>query len=91
MDQHGDGLWGCRDSPAISYGGANEHWEDPYHNDPNRDKQRLQGLRCGRGTMGIDDGVPIHYSLPEIQVRGIESLHRTNEHENVDIDRKEAY
>ena len=40
--------------------------------------------------MGIDDGVPIHYSLVEIQVRGTDRLHRTNEHENVGIDRKEA-
>ena len=40
--------------------------------------------------MGIDDGVPIHYSLAEIQVRGADCLHRTNEHKNVDIDMKEA-
>ena len=38
--------------------------------------------------MGVDDGVRIHYSLAEVQVRGIDRLHRTNEHENVDIDRK---
>ena len=40
--------------------------------------------------MGIDDGVPINYSLAEIQVRGTDCLHRTIEHENVDIDMKEA-
>ena len=40
--------------------------------------------------MGIDDGVPIHYSLAEIQVCGTDRLHRTDEHKNVDIDRKEA-
>ena len=37
--------------------------------------------------MGVDDGVPIHSSLAEIQVRGIDRLHRTHEHKNVDIDR----
>ena len=40
--------------------------------------------------MGVDDGVPIHYSLAVIQVRGTDRLHRTNEHENVDIDRKKT-
>ena len=40
--------------------------------------------------MGIDDGVPIHYSLAEIQIDGTDRLHRTDEHESVDIDRKEA-
>ena len=40
--------------------------------------------------MGIDDGVPIHTSLAKIQLRGTDRLHRTDEHENVDIDRKEA-
>ena len=38
--------------------------------------------------MGVDDGVPIHYSLAEIQVRGTDRLHRTNEHENVNTDRR---
>ena len=38
--------------------------------------------------MGIDDGMPIHYSLAEIQVRGTDRLHRTNEHEQFDIDKK---
>ena len=38
--------------------------------------------------MGVDDVVPIHYSLAEIQVRGSDYLHRTHEYENVDIDRK---
>ena len=36
--------------------------------------------------MGVDDGVPIHYSLAEIQVRVTDLLHRTHEHENVGID-----
>ena len=40
--------------------------------------------------MGIDDGVPIHYSLAEIQVRGTDRLLRTNEHKNFDSDRKES-
>ena len=40
--------------------------------------------------MGVDDGVPIHYSLAEIKVRGTDRLHRTNEHEDVDIHRKKA-
>ena len=38
--------------------------------------------------MGVDDGVLIRYSLTEVQVRGTDRLHRTNEHENVDIGRK---
>ena len=38
--------------------------------------------------MGVDDGMPIYYSLTEIQVRGTDRLHRTHEHENVDSDRK---
>ena len=40
--------------------------------------------------MGVHDGVPFHYSLPEVQVRGTDQLHRTIEHENVDTDGKEA-
>ena len=40
--------------------------------------------------MGFDDGVPIHYSLAEVQLRGTDRRHRTDEHENVDIGRKEA-
>ena len=41
--------------------------------------------------MGVDDGVSIYYSLAEIQVRGTDRLHRTNEHENnVDSDRKKT-
>ena len=40
--------------------------------------------------MGIDDGVPIYYSLTEVQVRGTDRLHRTDEHENADIGGKEA-
>ena len=40
--------------------------------------------------MGVDDGVTIHYSLAEIQVRGTDRLHRTHEHENVDTDKKKT-
>ena len=40
--------------------------------------------------MGTDDGVPIYYCLAEIQVRGTDRLHHTNEHENADIGGKEA-
>ena len=40
--------------------------------------------------MRIDDGVPVYYSLAEVQVRGTDRLHRTYEHENADIGRKEA-
>ena len=39
--------------------------------------------------MGIDDGVPIHYSLAEVQVRGTDRLHRADGHDNVDIGRNE--
>ena len=40
--------------------------------------------------MRVEDGVPIYYSLAEIQVRGTDCLHRTNEHKNVDSDRKKT-
>ena len=40
--------------------------------------------------MEIDDGVPFHHSLAEVQVRGTDRLHHTDEHENVDIGRKAA-
>ena len=39
---------------------------------------------------GVDDGVPIHYSLVVVQVRSTDRLHRTDEHEKVDIGKKEA-
>ena len=29
LDQHGDGLWRCHDSPAVSNGGANEPMKNP--------------------------------------------------------------
>ena len=32
--------------------------------------------------MGTDDGVPIHYSLEEVQVCGTDRLHRTDDIEN---------
>ena len=40
--------------------------------------------------MGIDDGVPIYYSLAEVQMRGTDNLHCMDEHENADIGGKEA-
>ena len=40
--------------------------------------------------MGIDDGVPIYYSLADVQVRGTDRVHRTDEHENTDIGEREA-
>ena len=40
--------------------------------------------------MGIDDGEPIHYSLAEVQVCCTDRLHRTDEHGNAGIGRKEA-
>ena len=43
-----------------------------------------------KSTMRVDDGVPIHYFLAENQVRGTDRLHRTNEHKNVEIDRKKT-
>ena len=40
--------------------------------------------------MGIDDGVPIHYSLAEVQMCGTDRLHCTDEHENAAFGIKEA-
>ena len=40
--------------------------------------------------MGVDDGVPIYYSLTEIQLGGTDCLHCTNEHEDVDSNREET-
>ena len=40
--------------------------------------------------MVIDDGVPIYYSLAEVQLRGTDRLHCTNEHEDVDSGREET-
>ena len=40
--------------------------------------------------MGVNDGVPIYYSLAELQLRGTDRLHRTHEHEKVDSDRKKT-
>ena len=40
--------------------------------------------------MRVDDGVPTQYSPAEIQVGNTDHLHRTQEHENVDIDRNET-
>ena len=40
--------------------------------------------------MGIDDGVPIYYSLAEVQLRGTDRPHCTNEHEDVDSSREET-
>ena len=38
--------------------------------------------------MGIDDGVPIYYTLAEVQLRSTDRLQCTNEHEDVDSSRK---
>ena len=40
--------------------------------------------------MGIDDGVPIYYSLADVQLRGTDRLHCTKEHEDVDSGREET-
>ena len=40
--------------------------------------------------MGIDDGVPIYYSLAEVHLRGTDRLHCTNEHEDVDSSMEET-
>ena len=40
--------------------------------------------------MGTDDGVPIYYSLAEVQLRGTDRLHCTNEHEDCDSGREET-
>ena len=40
--------------------------------------------------MGIDDGVLVHYSLAEVQLRGTDRLHCANEHEELDSSRKKA-
>ena len=41
----------------------------------------------GRGTMGVNDGVPIYYSLA---LCGTDRLHCTNELEDVDSNRKKT-
>ena len=38
--------------------------------------------------MGGNDGVPIYYSLVEIQRRGTDRWHCTHEHDDVDSNRK---
>ena len=38
--------------------------------------------------MGVNDGVPIYYSLAEIQLRGPDRLHCTNE--DVDCSREKT-
>ena len=40
--------------------------------------------------MGVNDGVPIYYSLAEIQLRGTDRLQCTNEHEDVDSNREKT-
>ena len=40
--------------------------------------------------MVIDDGVPIYYSLVEVQLRGTDRLHCTNEHKDVDSSKEET-
>ena len=39
--------------------------------------------------MVIVDGVPIYYSLAEVQLRGTDRLHCTNEYEDLDGGREE--
>ena len=40
--------------------------------------------------MGINDGVPVYYSLAEIQLRGTGCLHSANEHKEFDSSREKA-
>ena len=40
--------------------------------------------------MGINDGVPIYYSLAEVELRVTDRLHCTNEHEDVDSNREKT-
>ena len=40
--------------------------------------------------MGINDGVLVYYSLAEVQLRGTDCLHCTNECEEFDCNRKKA-
>ena len=40
--------------------------------------------------MGINDGMPIYHYLAEVQVRGADCLHLSDEHENASTDGKEA-
>ena len=41
--------------------------------------------------MGGKDGVPIYYSLAEIQLRGTDRLHFIHEHEDIDSDEKKTH
>ena len=38
--------------------------------------------------MRVNDGVPVYYSLVEIQLGGTDLLHYTNEHKNADSNRE---
>ena len=40
--------------------------------------------------MGVNDGVPIYYSLAEILLRDTDCLHCTKEHEDVDSNREKT-
>ena len=40
--------------------------------------------------MGINDGVLVHYSLAEVQLRGTDRLHGANERKEPDSIRKKA-
>ena len=40
--------------------------------------------------MGIDDGVLVHYSLAEVQLRGADRLHCANEREDLDCSREKT-
>ena len=52
--------------------------------------QKFKCVVTASYVTGVDDGVPINYLLAKIQVRGTDSLHHTNEHENVDIGMKKT-
>ena len=41
-------------------------------------------------TVGVNDGVFVHHSLAEVQLRGTDRLHGANEYEKPDSIRKEA-
>ena len=40
--------------------------------------------------MGINDGVPVYYSLAEVQLRGTDRLHCANEYKELDSNREKA-
>ena len=90
LDPQGEGVWRCHDSPAELNGGADEPRKNPQFNDRSSNKQCVPRFGRGRGTVGIDDGGLNFYSLAEVQMRGTDRLHCTDEHENTDSSREEA-